>query len=83
MAATTFLSVYDKFLDFLVEKATPEEILSFQVSDDEKEFAQNLVERKSAGLLTSNEESLLEQMAEFDLLVTILKAKAHKVSRQA
>ena len=82
MTSAPFLSVYDKFLDFLVEKATPEEILSFQVSDEEKEFAQNLVERKSAGLLTSNEESLLEQMAEFDLLVTILKAKAHKAHQK-
>ncbi|MCA0456788.1 MAG: hypothetical protein LCI00_22640 [Chloroflexi bacterium] len=80
---TIFLPVYDKLLDFLVEKATPAEILSFQVSDEEKELAQDLVERKSAGLLTSSEEGMLEQMAEFDLLVTILKAKAQKAYQQS
>ncbi len=70
------LPLYDSFLDFLVEKATPEEILAFRAPESEQEQARQLIERNSAGLLTEPEQQQLEQMLQFERLVTRLKAKA-------
>lgn len=83
MVTTEFLAIYGKLLDYLVEKATPQEILAFEVSEQDKEYAQELVEHNSAGTLTPQEAAHLEQMAEFNLLVTTLKAKAMKALQQA
>jgi len=83
MATLKFLTVNDKFLDYLLEKATPEEILAFEVSDEEKEYVQDLLERKSAGLITSEETEQLNQMTEFNSLVMVLKSKALRSQRQS
>ncbi len=83
MVAPKFFSVTDVFLNYLLEKATPEEILGFQVSDEEKEYAQELIERKSAGKLTSEEAVQLDQMTEFNSLVMVLKAKALRATQQS
>ena len=83
MVAPKFFSVTDVFLNYLLEKATPEEILGFQVSDEEKEYAQELIERKSAGTLTSEEAVQLDQMTEFNSLVMVLKAKALRATQQS
>ena len=83
MVTLKFLPVTDTFLNYLLEKATPEEILAFQVSDEEKEYAQELIERKSEGILTPEEAQQLNQMTEFNSLVMVLKAKAMKAVKQA
>lgn len=75
-AVANFSPVYDEFLNYLVEKATPNEILAFQVSDQAQERAIDLVERNNAGTLTSEEVVELEQMRQFDRLVSLLKSKA-------
>ena len=83
MATLKFLTVNDKFLEYLLKKATPEEILAFEVSEEEKEYVQDLLERKSAGLLTTEEAEQLDQMTEFNSLVMVLKAKALRTQRQS
>jgi len=70
------LPVYDQLLDFLVEKATPEEILAFKAPDDFQALADELTEKNKAGTLTKAERDLLEQMIEYHLLFTELKARA-------
>ncbi len=50
--ATRVLPAFDTFLDYLVEKATLQEILAFSISPDEQRRASELLERQSAGLLT-------------------------------
>lgn len=79
MIARPLLPTFDRFLDQIVEKMTPQEILAFEVTDDEQDYAQQLVDRNSEGNLTPQEQAYLEQMIEFDLLVGVLKAKALKV----
>lgn len=83
MITPKFLPVTDTFLNYLLEKATPEEILAFQVSDAEKEYAQELVERKSAGTLTSEEAEDLDRITEFNSLVMVLKAKAIRTIQES
>jgi hypothetical protein len=72
------LPILNRLLDQVVEKMTPQEILAFQASEDEKEYVQELVERNLEGSLTPEEKVHLDQYVEFDLLVGVLKAKALK-----
>jgi hypothetical protein len=83
MISQPLLPTFERFLDRIVEKMTPEEILAFEVSEDEQDYVQELVEHNSEGTLTPEEKSHLDQMVEFDLLVGVLKAKALKVMRQS
>lgn len=76
MASNAIIPAYDKFLDFLVEKASPEEILAFQLADEEIARAEELSDNNKKDRLTPDEAADLEQMLEFHMLVTLLKAKA-------
>ncbi len=68
--------VYDSFLDFLVKKATPAEIIAFQAPEEAQQRANELLDRHSAGELSPEEMAELEQMQQLDRLVSALKARA-------
>jgi hypothetical protein len=76
MSSAMLPAVYDEFLDFLVEKVTPAEILAFRASKAAQERANELTERNKDGTITSAEIAELEQLLELDLLLAVLKAKA-------
>lgn len=76
MAIPQFMSVYDEFLDYLVSKASAEEILAFKASEVAQERADYLTEQNKSDRLTPDERVELEQLMEFDSLVSVLKAKA-------
>lgn len=76
MATAQISPVYDDLLNYLVEKATPREILAYQITDDVEERAVELLEKSNAGTLTSEEAIELEQMRYVDKLVSVLKARA-------
>ena len=76
MATTPLSPVYDHFLDFLVKKATPAEILAFEIPESERQRAIELLDRQDTGELTPEEAAELEQMAQVDQLVSALKARA-------
>ena len=76
MASTVLSPIYDELLEYLIEKATPQEILAFQLSEAGQERAHYLTERNKSSLLTSAEAIELDQLMEFDQLVSLLKAKA-------
>ncbi len=82
MATTHLPPLYDEFLDFLIEKASPEQILAFKASPEAREQAQLFLERNSAGTLTPDEQRTLEQMAQFERMMALLKAKALKATAQ-
>jgi hypothetical protein len=73
---THVAAVYDYLLEFLVEKATPQEILAFEIPELDRQHALELLERQDAGTLTADEAVELEQMQRIDRLVSALKAKA-------
>ena len=77
-----FAPIYDDFLDYLIEKATPGEILAFQVSAKAQERAETLLDRSSEGTLTPDESAELEHMLQMDRLVSVLKARALAASKK-
>lgn len=79
--APHLLPLYNQFLDYLVEKATPQEILSFQASPDAQTVAHELLERLSSGDLSADEQQVLDQIVQFEQMMSLLKAKALKALR--
>ena len=73
--------VYDYFLDFLVEKATPQELLAFAIPEIERERALALLDKQDAVSLTPEEAVELEQMQRVDQLISALKARALAASK--
>lgn len=76
MASISLSPTYDRLTDYLVEKATPEEILAFKISEAEEQHAIELLDKQDSGTLTPTEDAELAQMREVDALVGLLKAKA-------
>ncbi|MEP7294080.1 MAG: hypothetical protein ABI835_19995 [Chloroflexota bacterium] len=83
MATAHLLPLYDEFLDYLIEKASPAEILAFQPSEDAQEYARDLLERNSEGELTVEEKYQLAQMLQFERMMSVLKAKALAARKQS
>jgi len=76
MTAPKFAPAYDEFLDYLISKASAEDILAFKPSEAAQERADYLTEQNKSDSLSPEEKVELEQLMEFDSLVSILKAKA-------
>ena len=74
--AVDIVSVYDEFLEYLAQRATPEEILAFKASEAAQKRADELTEHNKSGTLTLEETAELDQMLHFNRLVSMLKAKA-------
>jgi hypothetical protein len=68
--------VYDELLDYLVEKATPEEILAFRASEKAEARAADLLDRNNAGTLSPEEAIELQQLLYFDSRISVLKTQA-------
>ena len=78
---TPLTPVYDYFLDFLVEKATPQEIIAFTIPEPERIRALTLLDQQDADALTPEEAVELDQMQRVDRLISALKAKALAASK--
>jgi hypothetical protein len=76
MATAKLVPSYERFLDRVVETMTPEEILAFRVSDEEQERVDELLDRNNENQLTETEQRELEQIAQFEELITLLKVRA-------
>lgn len=76
MATAKLVPSYERFLDRVVESMTPEEILAFQVSEAEQQRAEELLDKNNEGQLTAEERVELEQMLQFEELMTLLKVRA-------
>jgi hypothetical protein len=68
--------IYIDFLDFLLERADPEDVLAYQASEEQQERAFELLEKNNAGTLTVDEEMELARMQEINRLVKLLKVRA-------
>lgn len=83
MATSGLAPAYDYFLDFVVEKATPQEILAFELPGEARQHAIDLLDKQDADALTPEESTELEQMRHVDRLLSALKARALAASDQA
>ena len=73
---TRMVPAYDYLLSFIVEKATPQEILAFEIPESERQRAIDLLDKQDASTLTPEEAEELAQMQAVDRLISLLKAKA-------
>ncbi len=76
MATSPVISPYTSFVEYLLEKMTPEEILAYQASEDEQERAEELTEKNKDGKLTPQEREELQEMMNLEALVNLLKVRA-------
>jgi hypothetical protein len=76
MAATQHHPVYDPFLDFIYERATTDDILSFELPERIRQRAIELLDRQDQDELTPEEVDELEQMRQVNRIVSALKARA-------
>lgn len=80
MAASYLSRAYDRLLDYLIEKASPPEILAFSLSETEKQRAVELLDKQDDDSLTPEETIELQQMRDAELLIMALRAKALEAS---
>ncbi len=73
---------YDQLLDKFVNLLSPEEMLAFQLSEEEQNRIDDLLERNNEGRLTMEEKAELQQYAEIERTVSLLKAKAVYILNQ-
>lgn len=76
MATAKLVPSYERFLDRVVETMTPEEIMAFKVPEEEQQRVEDLLERNNEGEITPQEAAELQQIAQFDELMTLLKVRA-------
>jgi hypothetical protein len=76
MAAPYLHPVYDPLLDFIYERATTEDILSFDLPEKTRQRALELLDRQDDDALTAEEADELEQMRQVNRLISALKARA-------
>jgi hypothetical protein len=69
----TFLA-YERFLDFIMERATPQIILDFQIPDSERQRVIALLDKQDDDTLTPEEVAELRQIQMVDRLLLALKA---------
>ncbi|MEO8606371.1 MAG: hypothetical protein ABI690_00695 [Chloroflexota bacterium] len=76
MATAREMSPYKSFVEYLLEKMTPEEILAYKASDAEQERAEELTEKNKEGSLTLEERNQLQEMMNLEALINLLKVRA-------
>lgn len=76
MATTQLHPVYDPFLDFIFERATADDILAFELPEETRRRAIELLDRQDNDELTAEEADELEQMRQVNRMVSALKARA-------
>jgi hypothetical protein len=76
MASTPAPRLYDELADFIVGNISPQEILAFKVSPSAQKRADALLDRLKTDDLAPDEAAELEQVAQFEMFVRVLKARA-------
>jgi hypothetical protein len=76
MAAPYLHPVYDPLLDFIYERATIEDILSFELPEKTRQRALELLDRQDDDALSADDADELEQMRQVNRMVSALRARA-------
>jgi hypothetical protein len=76
MSSASFAVTHDHFLDYLIEKATPQEILAYEIPESAQTRTRELLDKQDDGTLTPEEAEELEQIRQMDLLLMALHARA-------
>jgi hypothetical protein len=79
----TVTPAYAELVEFLVEKITPEQMLAFKPSAKAQKRADELAEKNKSGNLSADEETELQHLLEYNMLMTALRARALAALKQA
>ena len=71
-------NLFDEVLDMLSSTPTPEQIIAYQPSDSLRERASELLERNRDGVLTAEEQAELDEFAQINHFMSMLRARARK-----
>ena len=67
---------YSSLLDFIMERATPDDVLAFDLPQSEKDRAIVLLDKQDDDALTPEEVAELQQMLVVERIFMALKARA-------
>ena len=76
MGTPTINPAYSSFLDFVMQKATPEDILAYQMPEAEQQRIIELLEKQDEDALTVEEAEELQEIKMMDRMLLALKARA-------
>ena len=76
MTINVNVPIYQEFLEYLAQIATPEQILAFELSEAMQDHIEDLLDKNSDNRLTPDERQELEQIQQFDRISYLLKARA-------
>jgi len=71
--------ISEDFLEFLIERLSPEEIISFKVSPETQQRADELTERNKSGEITPDERAELQRMMDWNSTLSVFKVRAMKI----
>lgn len=74
--ATSFAPPVQRLLEYFLNRATAEEILAYTLTEEEADYARDLLDRAAAGTLSQDDAIALEQMRYVDRMISLLKARA-------
>lgn len=73
---TTSLPIYGEFIDFIASGATAEEVAAFQVSEETKARAWELVRREKQNALSADEAEELATFSELEHILNVARGRA-------
>jgi hypothetical protein len=76
MNTPTIHPAYSSFLDFVMQKATPEDILAYQMPESEQQRIIELLNKQDEESLTPEETEELQEIKMIDRMLLALKARA-------
>ncbi|EAW34608.1 hypothetical protein [Lyngbya sp. PCC 8106] len=68
----------EELIDFIASGATPQQIISFQASQQIKERVADLIEREKTTGLSTEEKSELDRFLQLEHLMRLIKARAYQ-----
>jgi hypothetical protein len=75
--ATKIPKSYAEIVEFFAAGTTPQSIVNFQLSDEGKEYIEDLIYRYKTEGLTKDEQQELDRFLVLEHLITLIKARAH------
>jgi hypothetical protein len=82
MSTVDYPPVYDDLVELLANSAKPEELLSFQLSNDKQRRLDQLLAKNRDGTLSQQESSELDAFEQFEHVVRLLKARVREKHKQ-
>ena len=78
MSQAVLPRAYDEVVEFFARGPSREEIASFRLSDATIARTRELLRKSSAGILTTDEAEELEQCAQLDRMVLLIRSHARQ-----